>query len=60
MRFAILSDLHANLEATEAVLADARERDCTHYVCPSRRPSKNHPAISIRSPRWRSLGRESI
>ena len=33
MRFAILSDLHANLEATHAVLADARERDCTHYVC---------------------------
>jgi diadenosine tetraphosphatase ApaH/serine/threonine PP2A family protein phosphatase len=33
MRFAILSDLHANLEATEAVLADARERDCTHYIC---------------------------
>jgi diadenosine tetraphosphatase ApaH/serine/threonine PP2A family protein phosphatase len=33
MRFAILSDLHANLEATEAVLADARARDCTHYVC---------------------------
>ena len=33
MRFAILSDLHANLEATEAVLADAHERECTHYVC---------------------------
>src|SRR5947209_8631750 len=33
MRFAILSDLHANLEATEAVLADAAERECTHYVC---------------------------
>src|SRR5438045_9094472 len=33
MRIAILSDLHANLEATEAVLADARERECTHYVC---------------------------
>ena len=33
MRFAILSDLHANLEATEAVLADARERECTDYVC---------------------------
>jgi diadenosine tetraphosphatase ApaH/serine/threonine PP2A family protein phosphatase len=33
MRFAILSDLHANLEATEAVLADARERDCTRYLC---------------------------
>jgi predicted phosphodiesterase len=33
MRFAILSDLHANLEAIEAVLADAREHDCTDYVC---------------------------
>jgi len=33
MRFAILSDLHANLEATEAVLADAREQGCTDFVC---------------------------
>src|SRR5437868_4262561 len=33
MRIAILSELHANLEATEAVLADARERDCTEFVC---------------------------
>ncbi len=33
MRFAILSDIHANLEALEAVLADARERRCTHFVC---------------------------
>lgn len=33
MRFAVLSDLHANLEATEAVLSDARERDCTHFIC---------------------------
>lgn len=33
MRFAILSDLHANLEATEAVLADAHERGCTDFVC---------------------------
>lgn len=33
MRFAIISDLHANLEATEVVLADARERKCTHFVC---------------------------
>ena len=33
MRFAILSDLHANLEATNAALDDARERDCTHFVC---------------------------
>ena len=33
MRFAIFSDLHANLEAMEAVLADARERNCTHFAC---------------------------
>lgn len=33
MRYAIFSDLHANLEATEAVLADARARDCTDFVC---------------------------
>jgi predicted phosphodiesterase len=33
MRFAIISDLHANLEATEAVLGDAHERECTHFVC---------------------------
>ena len=33
MRFAIFSDIHANLEALEAVLADARERKCTDFVC---------------------------
>lgn len=33
MRFAIFSDLHSNLEATEAVLADARAHDCTDFVC---------------------------
>ena len=33
MRIAILSDLHANLEATEAVLADSQEKECTHFVC---------------------------
>lgn len=33
MRFAIFSDLHANLEATEAVLQDARDYKCTHFVC---------------------------
>lgn len=33
MRFAIFSDLHGNLEATEAVLADARDRKCTDFVC---------------------------
>ncbi|HEV3410614.1 MAG TPA: metallophosphoesterase family protein [Chthoniobacterales bacterium] len=33
MRIAIISDLHANLEATEAVLADAREKECSQFVC---------------------------
>ncbi len=33
MRFAVFSDLHANLEATEAVMADAHAKNCTHYVC---------------------------
>ncbi len=33
MRFAIFSDIHANLEALEAVLADARENKCTDFVC---------------------------
>jgi diadenosine tetraphosphatase ApaH/serine/threonine PP2A family protein phosphatase len=33
MRFAIVSDIHANLEAFEAVLADARDNKCTHFVC---------------------------
>jgi diadenosine tetraphosphatase ApaH/serine/threonine PP2A family protein phosphatase len=33
MRFAIFSDIHSNLEALEAVLADARNRKCTRFVC---------------------------
>lgn len=33
MRFAIFSDIHANLEALEAVLRDAESQKCTHYVC---------------------------
>lgn len=33
MRYAILSDIHSNLEALEAVLRDAQERECTHFVC---------------------------
>src|SRR5689334_3339495 len=33
MRFAIFSDVHANLEALEAVIADAREHHCTHFIC---------------------------
>src|SRR6201990_2069114 len=33
MRFAIFSDIHSNLEALEAVMLDARQRRCTHFVC---------------------------
>jgi predicted phosphodiesterase len=33
MRFAIFSDIHANLEALEAVLQDAQERHATNFVC---------------------------
>ena len=33
MRFAIFSDIHSNLEALEAVMADAEQHDCTHFVC---------------------------
>jgi predicted phosphodiesterase len=33
MRIALFGDIHANLEALEAVLADAREQNCTDYVC---------------------------
>lgn len=33
MRFAIFGDIHANLHALHAVLSDAKEQHCTHYVC---------------------------
>jgi predicted phosphodiesterase len=33
VRLAILSDIHSNLEAFEAVLADAQARECTQFVC---------------------------
>ena len=33
MRVAIFSDIHANLEALEAVLADAEEQGCDTYIC---------------------------
>ena len=33
MRFAIFGDIHANLEALQAVLADAEKNQCTHFVC---------------------------
>ncbi len=33
MKYAILGDIHANLEALNAVLSDAKKRGVTHYVC---------------------------
>jgi diadenosine tetraphosphatase ApaH/serine/threonine PP2A family protein phosphatase len=33
MRFAIFSDIHANLEALDAVMDDAEKNKCTHFVC---------------------------
>lgn len=33
MRFAVFGDIHANLEALDAVLADAKEAGCTHHAC---------------------------
>lgn len=33
MKYAILSDIHSNVDALNVVLADAQEQKCTHYVC---------------------------
>ncbi|MFK7910760.1 MAG: metallophosphoesterase [Akkermansiaceae bacterium] len=33
MRIAIFSDIHANLEALESVLADAESESCDSYIC---------------------------
>ena len=33
MRYAILGDIHANLEGLQAVLKDAQEQGVTHYAC---------------------------
>lgn len=33
MRFAIIADIHANLEAFRVVLDDAQKQKCTHYTC---------------------------
>ncbi len=33
MKFAILADIHANLEALQVVLDDTKKQGCTHYVC---------------------------
>jgi predicted phosphodiesterase len=32
MKFAIMADVHANLEALQAVLADAKQQECTHHA----------------------------
>ncbi|HXC34361.1 MAG TPA: metallophosphoesterase family protein [Candidatus Acidoferrales bacterium] len=32
MKFAIIAEIHANLEAFQAVLADSNEQRCTHYA----------------------------
>jgi len=33
MKYAIIADIHANLEALEVVLEDTRTQKCTHYAC---------------------------
>lgn len=33
MRYAILADIHANLEAFQVVLEDVKQQKCTHHVC---------------------------
>lgn len=33
MKYAILGDIHSNLEALNVVLADAKKKGVTHYVC---------------------------
>lgn len=33
MKYAIFGDIHANLEALEAVLADAKTKGCDHFAC---------------------------
>lgn len=33
MKYAIIADIHSNLEALEVVLKDAKEQECTHFAC---------------------------
>lgn len=33
MRYAIIADIHANLEALEVVLDDTKKQRVTHYAC---------------------------
>src|SRR6266700_5881533 len=33
MKYAVIADIHANLEAFRVVLQDAKNQQCSHYVC---------------------------
>jgi predicted phosphodiesterase len=33
MKYAVIADIHANLEAFQVVLEDARTQNSTHYCC---------------------------
>lgn len=33
MKYAIIADIHANLEALQVVLEDTKEQRCSHYAC---------------------------
>lgn len=33
MKYAVIADIHANLEAFQVVLEDAKTQKCTHYCC---------------------------
>jgi predicted phosphodiesterase len=33
MKYAIIADIHANLEALQVVLEDTKAQNCTHYAC---------------------------
>ncbi len=33
MKYAVIADIHSNLEALEVVLEDSKEQKCTHYCC---------------------------
>jgi len=33
MRFAVIADIHGNMEALQTVLQDTKDQGCTHYVC---------------------------
>src|SRR5205814_5420063 len=33
MKFAIIADIHANLDAFQVVLEDIKQQRCTHYAC---------------------------